>query len=69
MPRTITSIQGQAWDEIARQTYGTESQMDRLLAANPELATLDTLPGGKEITVPDLPETDRSTGPAAPWSR
>ena len=69
MPRTFTTIQGQAWDEIAREVYGRESAMDTLLAANPEHSGQLTLPANVELTVPDLPDTDTPQAPTAPWDR
>jgi len=67
MARTFSTIQGQAWDEIAREVYGRESVMDRLLAANPDYRDQLTLPANAELTVPKLPDT--GTPPTPPWDR
>jgi len=67
MPRTFSTVQGQAWDEIAREVYGRESAMDHLLAANPDYQGQLTLPANAELTVPKLPSAD--TPPTPPWDR
>jgi len=66
---TYTTVQGEAWDEIAMAVYGTEAEMDRLLEANPKLQDLDTLPANTTLTVPDLPEKNVPSSPRAPWDR
>lgn len=48
----ITSTQGQAWDQLALNHYGSEKRMSALLAANPDEMDALLLEGGLEITVP-----------------
>lgn len=51
------TIQGEAWDLIAKNKYGSEYEMHTLLAENPDV--LDTLffSGNTEITVPEKDKT------------
>lgn len=54
---TAKTVQGEAWDTIAKKKYGSEYEMHVLLAENP--AFLDTLffSGNKEIRVPEKEKT------------
>lgn len=47
------TIQGEAWDMLAKKEYGSEYDMQALLETNP--AFVDTLlfSGNKEINMPD----------------
>lgn len=51
------TIQGEAWDLIAKNKYGSEYEMHALLAENP--AVLDTLffSGNTEINMPEKEKT------------
>jgi len=69
MMRTYTTVQGEAWDEVAVAVYGTETEMPRLLAANPEYQDLDTLPANTTLKVSDLPEENVPSSPKVPWDR
>ena len=66
---TYTTIQGEAWDEIAVAVYGTEAEMSRLLSANPQFQGRDRLPANATLQVPELPEGDTPSEPRAPWNR
>jgi phage tail protein X len=49
----ITS-QGQAWDQIAHQRWGSEALMHELMAANPAHRAVVIFPAGVELTIPDV---------------
>lgn len=51
------TVQGEAWDLIAKKKYGSEYDMHVLLAENPDC--LDTLffSGNKEIRIPKKEKT------------
>ena len=66
---TYTTIQGEAWDEVAVAVYGTEAEMNRLLAANPEHQDSDTLLANTTLKVPALPEGNLPSSPKAPWDQ
>lgn len=55
--QTKRTIQGEAWDILAKKEYGSEYDMQALLEENP--ACLDTLvfSGNKEISMPDKERT------------
>lgn len=68
MPRdTAITIQGQAWDQVALERYGSEKQMDILPSANVEEADAIFFGGGIELALPDVrPQAVRSM---PPWER
>ncbi|WP_285906831.1 tail protein X [Pseudodesulfovibrio pelocollis] len=69
MPTTdayITS-QGETPDRIALNLWGDETLFHHLVAANPDIRGLASLPGGLALAVPDLPEN--ATEIAPPWKK
>ena len=69
MMRTYTTVQGEAWDEVAVAVYGIETEMPRLLVANPEYQDLDTLPANTTLQVPERPGENVPRSPQPPWDR
>lgn len=69
MPRdTITTLQGDAWDSIAYRLWGEERHMDRLVAANPDLADVLIFSAGVRLTVPEAPPPATvKTSELPPW--
>ena len=52
--RTHITSQGEAWDQVAKKLWGSESLAHDLLAANPRHRDLILFPAGIELTVPDI---------------
>jgi phage tail protein X len=68
MPKTYTTIQGDAWDVISLKMYGTEKQMATLIEANPTHRETVVFSAGVVLTVPTLAiSTIPSSVP--PWKR
>lgn len=47
-----TTIQGQAWDQIARDVYGNEKYADVLMNANPRHLDTFVFSAGVELSTP-----------------
>lgn len=64
MPTTYTTKQGDLWDTIALELYGSEKHCGLLMEANAK--HLDTLafPAGVVLAVPDNPDTDSDVPPS-----
>lgn len=54
--RTYTTQQGDAWDGIAFDIYGSEKYMGLLVDANPDLVDVLVFSNGTVINVPDIPD-------------
>lgn len=68
---TITTVQGQAWDQIAREKLGSEFSMHTLLAANWKNRGVVLFSGDIPVTVPTA-EAEAAKSPAQsvpPWKR
>jgi phage tail protein X len=68
--RFTSTVAGETLDDLTRRSYdlgdatsndSIERARTALLDANPFLATLDSVPDGTVVTVPDLPGLDVST--------
>lgn len=68
MPNSITTVQGQAWDQIAKSRYGAETQMSALLANNVEESDALFLSGDAAVTVPGA-STPARVRTLAPWEK
>ena len=71
MPNSIAivhTVQGQAWDQIARDNYGSEARMDTLLSGNVDEADVLLFSGETSVRLPGeaKPASVRST---PPWER
>lgn len=55
------TVQGDAWDMIAKTAYGDERKLDYLMEHNPELLDIAVFPAGVIVKTPALP-SDSSTG-------
>ena len=63
------SVQGDTWDALAYDFYGSGNLTYLLLRANPKYHDLIVLPAGLEIIVPQLPKGKRGSGkPKPPWA-
>lgn len=56
MASTYTTVQGDCWDKISFELYGSEKYMGYLLEANKPLIDIFVFSEGTVINVPDLPE-------------
>ena len=58
--RTYTTLEDQRWDTIAVAAYGIDYpySYEGILRANPNYLGFSTLPGGVQLTIPVLEESD-----------
>jgi len=64
------TIQGDTWDILAHDIYGTETLAYVLLQANPEQMQRIFLPSGILLNIPQLPNTIKKLNkPSPPWIR
>lgn len=61
---TYTTIQGQTWDMISKEVYGTEMNAGRLMEANPKQLGVFIFPAG---IVLDIPEVEEQESNLPPW--
>lgn len=54
--KTYTTIQGDTWDKISVEVYGSESYTSLLMEHNPKLLDYFVFPAGIVIVVPEKPE-------------
>lgn len=68
---SVRTIQGQAWDQIAKASYGSELLMDRLTAGNADEADVLLFSGNTALDVPEVSTADarRASVQPAPWER
>ncbi|MDE7064978.1 MAG: tail protein X [Desulfovibrionaceae bacterium] len=71
MTSHIRTVQGQAWDQIAKSVYGSELLLDRLVSGNPEEADVLLFSGDTPLSVPVISGQDihRTTTALPPWER
>ena len=60
---TYKPIQGQTWDQIAKEVYGSEIKADVLMAANPKQLGVFIFPAGVLLNVPELEESNTNLPP------
>lgn len=64
MENTYITIQGDAWDSIARKVYGDEMNVDYLMQNNFPLLDVFIFDAGTVLRTPPLPErADRASTP------
>lgn len=66
--KTCIARQGQAWDQIALEMYGTEMKASFLLANNQELTDILIFEGGERVRVPII-ESSETLQSLPPWRR
>lgn len=66
--KTYIARQGQAWDQIALEMYGTEMKASFLLANNQELTDILIFEGGERVRVPII-ESSETLQSLPPWRR
>jgi hypothetical protein len=66
-----TVIEGQRWDSIALEYYGSASMMNKLIQDNPDVPLYDNIPGGVVLNIEIIATSD--VAPDAnmlpPWKR
>ena len=60
--------QGQLWDQIALEMYGSEMKASYLLANNQELTDILIFEGGEKVRIPLIEESEAITS-LPPWRR
>lgn len=68
MPETYTTIQGQAWDQIAREALGDEKLMHHMIRANPEHRRVVFFSAGVSLKIPDVKKENRPPE-LPPWKK
>ena len=66
--KTYIARQGQLWDQIALEMYGTEMKESFLLANNQELTDILIFEGGEKVRIPIIQESELITS-LPPWRR
>lgn len=66
MQWTYITAQGDTWDVLALDIYGSEKLAHILMDANPDYLKYIYFPAGITLTIPDTPET-ASVLPVPPW--
>ncbi|HBV6392393.1 TPA: phage tail protein [Klebsiella aerogenes] len=66
---SYTTIQGDAWDLIARKVYGDEYLAGYLMAANIKHRNTVLFSGNVVLNVPDAPEVLATANNLPPWRR
>lgn len=64
---TYTTVQGDMWDRISFQLFGTEAYMTQLMEANPEHVHTVVFRANITLKVPEISQADRTTLP--PWKQ
>lgn len=64
---TITTIQGDTWDKLAKRAWGDEKLMDLLIRANPAHNATAVFSAGVVLAVPESERGTRSAPP--PWRK
>lgn len=54
MAKTVTTIQGDTWDIIAKRVYGKENLMHILINANIQHRKIALFPAGIVLNIPEI---------------
>lgn len=63
---TYTTIQGQTWDQIAKEVYGSELQAGTLMAANPKQLDTFIFSAGEKLNAPEI---EAAADNMPPWRK
>ena len=66
--KTYIARQGQLWDQIALEMYGTEMKSSFLLEHNQEMTDILIFEGGEKVRIPIIQESELITS-LPPWRR
>lgn len=61
-----TTVQGDTWDILAHDIYGSEKLMNILIAANPTYANTLVFKAGIQLVIPETPKV-KTNAMRAPW--
>lgn len=61
-----TTRQGDTWDILSHDIYGSEKLMHVLIAANPAFANTIIFTSGIQLIIPETPQTNTNSM-RAPW--
>jgi phage tail protein X len=66
---TYQTVQGDMWDSIAKQAYGTETAMDQLMRANPDLLQVAVFGAGEIVLLPQISAQEAASTAVPPWRK
>jgi phage tail protein X len=68
---TVTTYDGERWDQLAFRAYGDATLMNLIIDANPTVSIDDRLTGGMVLVVPIVGNTTvkESTQGLPPWKQ
>ncbi len=66
---TYQTVQGDMWDSIAKQAYGTETTMDQLMRANPDLLQVAVFGAGEIVLLPQISAQEAASTAVPPWRK
>lgn len=67
---TVTTIQGDTWDKLAKRIYGKETLMNVLIQANYHNRKIAIFPAGVVLNVPEVDTTSAEVSAnLPPWKR
>ena len=62
-----TTRQGQTWDMIAKEVYGSETYTGYLMQNNTDKLDIFLFSAGTELHIPDVPEKETDAGMLPDW--
>lgn len=66
---TYQTVQGNMWDSIAKRAYGTETAMDQLMRANPDLLQVAVFGAGEIVLLPQISAQEAASTAVPPWRK
>lgn len=66
---TYQTVQGDMWDSIAKRAYGTETTMDQLMRANPDLLQVAVFGAGEIVLLPQISAQEAASTAVPPWRK
>lgn len=66
---TYQTVQGDMWDSIAKRAYGTETAMDQLMRANPDLLQVAVFGTGEIVLLPQISAQEAASTAVPPWRK
>lgn len=66
---TYTTVQGDTWDLISLNQYGSELFTDKLVTANFNYRAVLVFGAGTVLTIPEVTATELETTDLPPWRR
>ena len=66
---TYQTVQGDMWDSSAKRAYGTETTMDQLMRANPDLLQVAVFGAGEIVLLPQISAQEAASTAVPPWRK